>query len=152
MPLSVARCIPRDNFPSSTRRARRARATQTRSKNRKEARHWCALDADAQKRGIHEAVGLSLAEFHAIHRALGERECPRCPHCNAKKPVDLTRAQALNAWGQHMAAKLKEIGARPAEQARDQRADAELAEQLERSSWKPGPDDIEAPAQAKVEA
>jgi hypothetical protein len=110
---------------------KRARAAQTRAKNRTELRHHCALDKAAEKAGVTQPVGLSLGHFHAVHRALGEPRCPRCPHCDKRLPVELDKPAAMARWDE---AVNKALG---------EQQDAKLADALERDSWKPGPNDEE---------
>lgn len=118
-----------------TRRQRRARAAHTRAKNRAELRHQCALDKAAEAAGVHQPVGLSLDHFHAVHRALGEATCPRCPRCDKHQPVTCGKTAALAIWRAELDKALD------AQHGAD--ADAELAAEIERQSWKPGPDDQE---------
>ena len=92
-------------------------------------RHHCALDKAAEKHGVTQPVGLSLAHFHAVHRALGEARCPRCPHCDKRLQVELSKPAAIAVW--HDA-----LGKVTCEQR-----DAKLAAEIERDSWKPGPHD-----------
>jgi hypothetical protein len=110
---------------------KRARAAQTRAKNRTELRHHCALDKAAEKHGVTSPVGLSLAHFHAVHRALGEARCPRCPHCDQRLPVAIGKPEAITVWYDALVGVICE------------QRDAKLAAEIERDSWKPGPHDEE---------
>lgn len=127
----------------STRHQRRARAAQTRAKNRAELRHQCALDKAAEAAGVHQPVGLSLDHFHAVHRALGEPLCPRCPRCDKRQPVTLSKAAALAVWRAELDKELAAATSGHADVGYDVRSDDELVEAIERHSWQPGPNDEE---------
>ncbi len=113
------------------RAQRRSRAAQTRARNNAELRHHCALDKAAERHGVTQPVGLSLEHFHAVHRALGEARCPRCPHCDKRLPVAIDKPAAIAVWHDALVKVLCE------------QRDAKLAAELERDSWKPGPNDEE---------
>lgn len=133
--------------PGPTRRQRRARAAQTRAKNRAELRHQCALDKAAEQAGVHQPVGLSLDHFHAVHRALGEATCPRCPRCDKRQPVTCGKTAALEIWGAELRKALGEqpttVGVSVVPGLVGMDCDAELAAEIERHSWQPGPNDEE---------
>jgi hypothetical protein len=116
---------------NTTRRQRRAHAAQTRAKNREQLRHHCALDKAAEQAGVTKPVGLSLGHFHAVHRALGEARCPRCPHCDKRLPVEFDKPAAMARWDEAV------------DKALGEQRDAKLAAEIERDSWKPGPHDEE---------
>lgn len=79
---------------------RRAHAAEKTLTDRREARHWCILDARAELAGVAGPVGLSLSEWHDVHKALGEAFCPRCSRCTSTKrhPVLMGRQEALKRW------------------------------------------------------
>lgn len=92
---------------------RRAHASEKANADRREARHWCILDARTEAAGVRGPVGLTLSEWHDVHKALGEAVCPRCSRCSAstRHPVVLGRQAALARFRAALGeARAREIG------------------------------------------
>lgn len=93
------------------RRERRARIACGKRERRELQQHRCALDESGEAAGVDHPIGMSVANFHQTHRALGEASCPRCPICEAARargiPAYPLGVQAANGQRLWWAAKLQ---------------------------------------------
>lgn len=70
---------------TTTRRQRRAYMAERKREERRELEHDCACARSARAAGVDPKLdlGVSILFFHDLHKALGERACPKCPECTA---------------------------------------------------------------------